>query len=722
MADGVSGISDVQTWAAFIGSGSRGPFPLTVSGASILYADPDEIFAARISSAGVISLLVNGIDYTLTSALDATTGLYVGTLTINADKPVLAAASGSTPAERLVVWREGALDQSFTLAFNTAFPSQSFTALQNKITQRLQELRDRIDRAPLVPIGEAPIDLGDKLTRRGKVLAGHPTTGALVMTPLAEVTDADGQVLVQEFEFEAAADQAEFTLAGVTLTAEAAVLVWVGGARQASSSYTLTPTDGDTVLTLGDGVSEGVAVNVVVLGGLGVADKPVSAFMESPVAAEDLAAFVLSLGGSAAARAALAAAGLADANVFTNALNTFQGRVLRDLTNVSYPSGHGVGLEFGKGSLLTIPTGWQLDVLFQADTITLEDNATFHHSNINITTDSATSGVGTDIRGYVANLLAGGLGTYSGAYCRAELVNAGYAADLFNFKSQLVTRAGVGTCWVHHVANDTSLGGTIMGVQWVSAVSATPANVNYTYLSDVKHNVQLAHIQYSAVGVGKVLLAKNSTASVDNFILDKDGNVRMLGALDIGHASDTTLARSSAGRTSVEGINHLLTADIATAAEARAGAATTKVLSPANLNDRASFRATLAANQTGIASVTFTKLAFATEAFDVGSLFDSATNYRWVPPAGKVRLSAAAFCSGMTAGTTLQLAIYRNGAEYAKAYVVLDASGGGWASVTCNAIANGSTDYFEVYVRGTTAGTITVDANNAFTHFEGEQI
>lgn len=284
----MSGISDLSPVVVFTGDGTRGPFPFTDGGVSIPYAASTHLYVERISSVGAQEPLTAVTDYTLSETLDDSTGLYSMTITLTAGQSVLSAASGSTPAERLVVWREAPLDQSFALEFNQRFPSQSFTRLQNKMVLGLQDLRAMIGRAPLMPAGETA-DLPDKLARKGLVLAGHPTTGALTMMSLASMADADGLVLVQEQEFEAIAAQVDFTLADVQVIDPSLLLVWVGGAIQPSSTYSLALSGADTILTLGSAPGAGVDVVVRVLGSMGTTDVGVSPAMTAVVQAATIA-------------------------------------------------------------------------------------------------------------------------------------------------------------------------------------------------------------------------------------------------------------------------------------------------------------------------------------------------------------------------------------------------------------------------------------------------
>lgn len=127
-------------------------------------------------------------------------------------------------------------------------------------------------------------------------------------------------------------------------------------------------------------------------------------------------------------------------------------------------------------------------------------------------------------------------------------------------------------------------------------------------------------------------------------------------------------------------------------------------------------------NQTGIVTTTFTKVSWQTEIFDVNSNFASD---RYTPTiAGKYILSCSVVWndSAMEASKTLVLDIYKNGARLK---TTLMQSNGATKfqgqSLTIVAIANGSTDYFEVYVyHECTANQALLGTSDGFhTHFSG---
>jgi len=162
----------------------------------------------------------------------------------------------------------------------------------------------------------------------------------------------------------------------------------------------------------------------------------------------------------------------------------------------------------------------------------------------------------------------------------------------------------------------------------------------------------------------------------------------------------------------------------ATDAQTRAQTENLRALTPANLANRAMFRATLGGvSQSGIAPLTWTKVLWSTAStINVGAYFDTANN-RWVPPASKVRLSAnVAFSTGISAGGYGIVKLYKNGAELAQGSPYANQLvNEGAASATTIDLANG-TDYYEVYVYGSSGATFAVAGNGALSNFCGEQI
>lgn len=658
-------LNDENPRVLHAGNNTRGPFPIAIDGAAISFSDQAHIRVTRFDASGSPSVLVNGTHFNF-SALSALPDLgdperpvSAASITLESDQDVLA-----EDEDHLLIERITPPIQGLALIFAGGFSSRSLELTLDEMVRVVQQL-------------------WHKITSRGISINALDPDGAL---ELPSATNRAGKFLTFDDD-------------------------GVPTATSASPGY------GDLL----------AANNLSDIDDPATAAENIGAFQVANNLNEgDASAMRSNLGvwSIAQTQAELATkAALASSNVFTGALQTMRGRAHVDLGYVAFDLAAGVsgrGIIFDKGSLITIPAGKQIDAIRHDDTLQLGAGSIYHFAACNIATNGSNDAA-TDTRGFVANMLAGGAGVHTGAYFRCELTASGFAADLFPLKSSIKTRTGVGNAWNRQSANDTDLGGTVDGLEWATSQTATPTIADYTYYADTKWAVQIAHMFYCAVGVGHFLLEKNSLATVDQFLVDKDANMRLLGTLDLGNASDATGSRSSVGRWAIEGINIVLMSDVATSAETRARSVTNKFLSPSNLGDVASFRATMSANQTGIASATFTKVQFNTETWDVGAVYDQTTDYRWTPPAGKVRISVSALLQGLTANTMAQLHLYRNGVSYALSYMRDDGAGSAQPHLSVTATCNG-TDYFEVFAYGTSGGTITVNASSAYTHFEGEQI
>jgi cytoskeletal protein CcmA (bactofilin family) len=130
------------------------------------------------------------------------------------------------------------------------------------------------------------------------------------------------------------------------------------------------------------------------------------------------------------------------------------------------------------------------------------------------------------------------------------------------------------------------------------------------------------------------------------------------------------------------------------------------------------------ANSTGqtITSGSQQKVLFQTEEFDTDNCFASS---RFTPTVeGYYQLNAMVRLDGSFGTGETMIVLWKNGAEYKRGW---NASGVNWASsfgaMTVSALvyANGSTDYFEIYVQQTSGGSMTVTAvnNTAITWFNG---
>jgi hypothetical protein len=127
------------------------------------------------------------------------------------------------------------------------------------------------------------------------------------------------------------------------------------------------------------------------------------------------------------------------------------------------------------------------------------------------------------------------------------------------------------------------------------------------------------------------------------------------------------------------------------------------------------FEAYAAAEQTGIADNTWTKVIFDTELFDTNSMYDATTNYRFTPTvSGKyfVYLGFPLQSTTVNSGTVFNISIYKNGSSYkytANAYNTAEGQIYEYVGAVIN--FNGSTDYVEAFGRvNVSSGTAAFDA------------
>jgi len=114
-----------------------------------------------------------------------------------------------------------------------------------------------------------------------------------------------------------------------------------------------------------------------------------------------------------------------------------------------------------------------------------------------------------------------------------------------------------------------------------------------------------------------------------------------------------------------------------------------------------------------ITGSTFTKITFTTEEFDTNNNFASSTFTPTV--AGYYQLNAAVNI-GATTVTRQIIFIYKNGVIFKGGTDLYPATGtaNSRGLVSCLVYANGTTDYFEIYVFLNATGTITTSVNSTW--------
>jgi hypothetical protein len=138
-----------------------------------------------------------------------------------------------------------------------------------------------------------------------------------------------------------------------------------------------------------------------------------------------------------------------------------------------------------------------------------------------------------------------------------------------------------------------------------------------------------------------------------------------------------------------------------------------------------SFSVARTTNQS-INTATSTKVQLATEDFDSDNTFDNATNYRHTPTvSGKYfyegQISFDAFTNA-NVSTTLE--IKKNGTTISSGYTETNAASGAHSTLKTSIITamNGSTDFIELFVTHTDAGSVNLTADGTYNHLSGYRV
>jgi hypothetical protein len=113
------------------------------------------------------------------------------------------------------------------------------------------------------------------------------------------------------------------------------------------------------------------------------------------------------------------------------------------------------------------------------------------------------------------------------------------------------------------------------------------------------------------------------------------------------------------------------------------------------------------------------KVQINTENFDTNSNFDNTTNYRFTPTvAGYYQITGQVYFSG-TGITQASARIYKNGSLIRTGTPVLCSSVTDIVALVSTVLyMNGSTDYIELYARGTFSGATAVSGAETDTYFQ----
>lgn len=121
-----------------------------------------------------------------------------------------------------------------------------------------------------------------------------------------------------------------------------------------------------------------------------------------------------------------------------------------------------------------------------------------------------------------------------------------------------------------------------------------------------------------------------------------------------------------------------------------------------------------------ISSNTVTKVQFQTKEFDTANCFDNVTNYRFTPNvAGYYQIVGCTYFNTSLTTGEIYTTLYKNGASF-KTLSDWSASTAQLYTMngSCIVYANGSTDYFEIYIYQNTGSSKVMYAGNTAVYFQ----
>lgn len=183
-----------------------------------------------------------------------------------------------------------------------------------------------------------------------------------------------------------------------------------------------------------------------------------------------------------------------------------------------------------------------------------------------------------------------------------------------------------------------------------------------------------------------------------------------------GAADSGTVMYSDAAYSNVPFLCIAYTEDTQTTAGTWAAAPSAVHLAPFTL-PVISFSAYRTTNQT-IATGTEVKLQMNTEAYDNGGLFDAVTNFRWVPPPGKITMSGSIRWNALVDQTAFAIQIFKNGSELHRVVNYASGTGGAAVSIPVEDECNG-TDYYELFASQNTGVNQNIAGTKADTFISG---
>lgn len=263
----------------------------------------------------------------------------------------------------------------------------------------------------------------------------------------------------------------------------------------------------------------------------------------------------------AASRTALAAAGLADANIFTNALNTFRGRVFCDPAYVAYDSFANVegSMLTAGAAALTVATNKEYDFLRADNSFTIGAGGIATLACINYTLSSGSDST-ANLYGLLFGVTNNSSGTASPINCRG--IGGTGNGPVFGGKFGLTPGASTTIAVAVQASLTTTARKGDYGF-WLVESNNGSASVDYAFLVADGVATGQAVLCSNTDGAGDFLRENNAAGNAVIYKVDSagaqtstgntvNGNEVVTGTIDVGHATQNTLS-GSGGNLFVEG-------------------------------------------------------------------------------------------------------------------------------------------------------------------------
>jgi filamentous hemagglutinin len=384
--------------------------------------------------------------------------------------------------------------------------------------------------------------------------------------------------------------------------------------------------------------------------------------------------------------------------------------------------GTGLGTWAGAGSLNLITSsspGANIGI-FVAQT----ERARFTTTGLNV---SGVMSASSNVTG--GNILTGGLISATANITGGNVLSNGQLSTTGNITGGNITVGGAMTA-VGNIAanwvNGAYYTGT-WGTNFVSTGNVSGTNITTAGLISAAGNITGGNL----ISTGAVYSNYNTnTANTGSFMATGGNTKGGTGYLDFLVAQNTSGGATNPYkwfRTTSDGqlqiINSAYTTNIFNLSDAGAFSVPGPIsISGKQAVNGPAFSAYAAAILQNIPNGTQTKVLFQTEEFDTNNNYASS---RFTPTVeGYYQLNAEVRLDGASGTGEMMIVLYKNGSEYKRGtnQSGTQIASSFWAmQVSSVAYANGSTDYFEIYVQQGSGGTISVTAVNApaITWFNG---